>query len=407
MLFLSTIKSKFISIFLIAILFFISFSVGGYYSTVISTGSYLSHTLHGKLTGGDAVSDSTVYDVYGTDLGIIVKHNNKYHYIFGDTFGNKSGLNWRSNTMAYSTDTDPSDGITIDGWIPSPLNGFAGELISSLKIDYIEMTSIPTAALSYDGNMYIFYMSVRHWGSTGGYWQCNNASIAVSVDNGYNFAKMSNISWAGTSNFVQFAFVQNQGLLNVSDNHFYFLATPAGRYGACYLSRVDRDSLLNQSAFEYYTGTDLATNPIWSNDHSVAVSIFPADVGELSVMWNDYLQKWTAFYFDSGDLDIVVRTSDNLWGPWDAPSLIVGAAEYPSLYGSYVHPDFVENSGKEVYFIMSKFDVYNTFVLSVDLNFTGSSTSVASFSSLEVTFSTLLLCGFLISIIVRRRKTSA
>ena len=401
----AALKSKFITFTQIFMLLFIFLSAGYFFPEVSSTGPYLPHTLHAKLTGGDAVSDSTVWDVYGTDLGIIVKHNSKYHYIFGDTFGNKSGLNWRSNVMAYSTDTDPSNGITIDGWIPSPLNGYAGELISSLKIDYVEMTSIPSAALSYNGNMYIFYMSVRHWGSVGGVWQSNNASIAVSTDNGYNFAKMSNISWAGTSNFVQFAFVQNQGSLNESDTNFYFLATPAGRYGACYLCRVDRDSLLNQSAYRYYTGTGFFGYPQWSSDHNEAVAIFPSDVGELSVMWNEYLQKWTAFYFDNSEFDIVVRTADDLWGPWDAPLPIVGGVEYPSLYGSYVHPDFVENSGEVVYFIMSKFDVYNTFVLSVNLNLTESSTTVPSFS-LEVTFSTILICGFLISYVIRRRRTS-
>ena len=330
----------------------------------VSGTTYLPHTLHSQLTGATALSDTTPFDVYGTDLGIILKHNGKYHYIFGDTLGS-GGLNWRSNTIAYSFDTNPSDGLSLNGWIVSPTSGHAKELISSLKIDYVEKTSIPTAAVSHNNLMYIFYMSVRHWG-TPGVWECNNASIAVSNDNGQNFLKTANISWPGGSNFVQFGLVQD-ALSPIDDGCFYFLATPSGRFGACYLCRVPYNSLLDQSAYEYYSDYDSFNNPIWSSLHTDAISIFPAPVGELSIMWNAYLNKWTVFYFDSITLDIVLRTANHLWGPWSAPQAIVGAIEYPTLYGSYVHPDFVENSGEVVYFIMSKFNVYNTFVLSVDL----------------------------------------
>ena len=334
------------------------------FTSTVSGTTYLPHTFHSQLTGASALSDTTLYDVYGTDLGIILKHNGIYYYIFGDTLGS-GGLNWRSNTMAYSFDSDPSDGISLNGWITSPIAAYAKELISSLKVDFVEKTCIPTAAISHDGFMFIFYMSVRHWGSPG-VWECNNASIAVSTNNGQDFFKMANITWPGDSNFVQFALAQDS-LNLVEDGYFYLLATPAGRFGACYLCRVPKNSLLNQSAYEYYSDSDSFDNPIWSSLHTAAISIFPAPVGELSIMWNPFLNKWTAFYFDTIAYDIVLRTADNLWGSWSAPQAIVGGTEYPTLYGSYIHPDFVENAGEEVYFVMSKFDVYNTFILSVDL----------------------------------------
>ncbi|MFW9923135.1 MAG: DUF4185 domain-containing protein [Candidatus Thorarchaeota archaeon] len=369
----------------------------------LSSTTYLPHSYLSQLTGAAAFTDTTPYGVYGTDLGIIVKHNSKYHFIFGDTFG-LGGLNWRSNTMAYSTDTDPSDGISLDGWIPHPPTGLAKELISSLKEDNVEMTCIPTTALSFDGLFYIYYMSVRHWGILGGVWQCNNASIAVSADNGHTFTKMTNISWTGTSNFVQFGFVQDEASI-LSDGFFYFLATPSGRYGACYLSRVPQDSLLNQSAYQYFTGTGVFGYPQWSSNYASATSIFSAPVGELSVMWNEYLEKWTAFYFDNVANNIVLRTATNLWGPWSSPYAIVGAGEYPSLYGSFVHPDLVENNGQTVYFIMSKFDVYNTFVMSVDLSFLSPTTSSpTSTSALSIiTLSSLLFTTF-ISITISQKK---
>jgi len=330
---------------------------------------FLPHSSHGQLTGEDATSDSTPYDVNGTDLGIIVKHAGKYNYIFGDTFGCGfyHGNNWRSNTIAYSTDTNPSDGITLDGWILNPTTGYAKELIPSAKIDFVEMTCIPTAAVSYDGNIYIYYMSVSHWGLIGGYWDCNNASIALSTDNGQTFTKIDAISWSGGGNFVQFGAAQTTNTLSSSD-YLYLLATPAGRYDACYLCRVLCEDILVQSAYEYYSGKDSMDEPIWDICELEAEAIFSSPVGEISVMWNEYLNKWTAFYFDTIQLAIIVRTAENLWGPWSLAQKIVGAVEYPSLYGSYVHPDLVENNGETVYFVMSIFSVYNTFIMSVDLS---------------------------------------
>ncbi len=342
-----------------------------YPSFMINTETNLPHEMHAQLTGQDALSDTTAFDVGGTDLGIIVKHNAQYYYIFGDTFsGSNMAGNWRSNTIALSDDTDPSNGIMLNNWIITPGTSSAKELISSLKVDNVEMTCIPTTAISYDGNMYIYYMSIKHWSTVGGMWECNNASIAISTDDGQTFTKMSNISWAGDSNFILFSAVQDSQLTSDSEP-LYLLTTPSGRFGASYLCRVNKSDILNQSAYEYYAGLSTTENPIWNQDSNQAVGILPSPVGEVSVMWNSYLQRWTAFYTDNIDFSIVVRIAYDIWGPWSEPYTIVDSTEYPSLYGSFVHPDLVEDNGRVVYFIMSVFSVYNTFVMSVDLTSKG------------------------------------
>jgi hypothetical protein len=326
----------------------------------------LPHQMHAQLTGQDATVDSTAFGVGGTDLGIIVKHGSEFLFFFGDTFSSDSMTgNWRSNTLAISTDTEPSDGISLDDWIVEPTTGLAKELISSLKIDNVEMTCIPTTAVSIDGILYVYYMSVQHWSSTGGVWTCNNASIAVSVDDGQSFSKMTNISWDGDSNFILFSAVQPY---DESDEYLYFLSTPSGRFGACYLSRVDPLQILNISAYRYFSGLSSTNDTTWSTVTSDAVPVFPSPVGEVSVMWNEYLSKWTAFYVDNVEFSIVLRTADNLWGTWSDPITIVSGTEYPSLYGSYVHPEFVEDNGEVVYFMMSIFTEYNTFVMSVNVS---------------------------------------
>ncbi|MCK5240052.1 MAG: DUF4185 domain-containing protein, partial [Candidatus Thorarchaeota archaeon] len=222
-----------------------------------------------------------------------------------------------------------------------------------------------TAAVSFNGIIYVYYMSVRHWSSTGGIWTCNNASIAVSDDDGQTFSKMTNVSWNGESNFILFGTVQP---FSESDDYLYLLSTPSGRFGSCYLSRVVPSQILNISAYEYYSGVSPTDDVLWSGEDDEAISIFSSPVGEVSIMWNEYLQKWTAFYTDNEAFSIVIRIADDIWGPWSDSMTIVDATEYPSLYGSYVHPDLVENEGEVVYFIMSIFSEYNTYVMSVNVS---------------------------------------
>jgi hypothetical protein len=263
----------------------------------------LSHNYISQLTGVGALNNSEPYDVKGTDLGIIVKYQSRYHYIFGDTFGGgfvsmedpnvNVNTNWRSNTMAYSSDSDPSDGIGIDGWITIPNSSIAAELFGSRK-DSEETTCIPTTAYIDGQNFYIYYMSVRQW-SLPGQWTANNASIAYSSD-GKTFTKVNNMSWTGSSNFVMCGLIQNTSGGGLADDELYFLTTPSGRYGDAYLMKVSKADILNQSAYRYFIGLDLYKNPKWTNSSDLAKKVINGPIGELSAMWNPYLKKFVVMY---------------------------------------------------------------------------------------------------------------
>ncbi len=44
--------------------------------------TFVPHWMVAQLTGQYALNDSTLADVMGTDLGIVVKYQGRYHYIF-------------------------------------------------------------------------------------------------------------------------------------------------------------------------------------------------------------------------------------------------------------------------------------------------------------------------------------
>src|SRR6185369_10392505 len=148
------------------------------------------------VTGPDSPNKTDRFEVAGQDLGSMFEAGGKTWFVFGDTFGKREpgftgggGDEWRSNTLAYSTDTNLYDGIKLDGYIVDD-RGWAKELLPSEKVDNVEMTVIPTYGFAANGAMYLAYMSVRHWGEPGE-WETNNAGFAKSTDGGQTWTMLS------------------------------------------------------------------------------------------------------------------------------------------------------------------------------------------------------------------------
>ena len=162
----------------------------------------------GQITGAEGPGDSTQWAVNYTDLGSMFEHDGRVYFTFGDSFGERDasftgggGSFWRSNVMGYTTDVDPSDGITLDGMITDS-SGTAKEILPSLKIDGDEITVIPTNGFEANGDMYLHWMSVRQWGQPGE-WEVNDAGLAKSIDDGQNWQVLDQPRWGGDSGFVQ------------------------------------------------------------------------------------------------------------------------------------------------------------------------------------------------------------
>ncbi|MQA15632.1 MAG: DUF4185 domain-containing protein [Pseudonocardiaceae bacterium] len=100
------------------------------------------------LTGPGSINAThTRWNVYGTDIGTMWRNERgQVLAAFGDTFGpNRS--DWRSNTLARSSDGNLADGMTF-GSFATDRPGHAKELLPSLKIDHVEMTKIPTGGVN-------------------------------------------------------------------------------------------------------------------------------------------------------------------------------------------------------------------------------------------------------------------
>ena len=303
------------------------------------------------------------YNVGGTDLGICWEISTGYYGLFfGDTFGadfkpnfsapGPNGGSWRSNVLLYSDDTDLEDGMKVTGAALDQW-GNARQICYSAHItngqgDY---TSIPTAAVHAAGKEYVHYFNIRTWDG----WVTNFSGMYRSLDGGGTWEQVGGIRWGSDSFFGQ------AGFCNIGDGFVYMVGTQTGRSSRPKLARVRETDIENQGKYEFWNGSD------WiEGDENAATTLIYDIAGELSIEYLPEFQKWVILYFNGDRYEITMRYADKITGPWSNPVTVASGRDYPQLYGSFIHPLSKQEGGK-LYFIMSMWLPYNTYLMSIDV----------------------------------------
>src|SRR5690606_7626402 len=128
------------------------------------------------------------------------------------------------------------------------------------------------------------------------------------------------------------------------------------RFDNAYLARVPEADMLVKESYEYWDGTGWALN-----DEAAAAPVIDVPVAELSVAYNSYYDKYMMTYLNENRYAIVMRSSDSLTSGWSAETEIATGAEYPGLYGAFIHP--WTNDGRDLYFLMSEWAPYNVVLM--------------------------------------------
>ena len=343
------------------------------------------------LVGPGALNDTPKrWGLNGADLGSLFDMDGKVYMVFGDSYGccipgtggPGQASDWRKNCMAIIAAGDPAAGLIFADMITDH-PGHAAELLHRGKYD---VTCIPTNGIAAGRRMFLHYMGVLAWGKPGE-WALNEAGLAYSDDGGHTWTKDPACRWDAGSNFGQVAFARppagvpgtGMGLgasgeaalpeagtlaagtpvagTDPGSSAVYVFGIPGGRFGAVKLARVGEANLLDKRAYRYYAG-QVDGQPSWSPDESAAVPVVPPPVGELSVMWNNYLGRWIMTYLDERQAALVIREAPAPWGPWSPGLPLVSGSAFPGLYAPYMHPRYVENDGETVYFSMSLWGPY-------------------------------------------------
>ncbi|HEV2783150.1 MAG TPA: DUF4185 domain-containing protein [Actinophytocola sp.] len=327
-------------------------------------------TLVAQLTGRESINRTAErFGIEATDLGIMWEDGaGRVMVVFGDTYGpgwcgDGAGTtdlsDWRCNVLAVSSNRDLDAGLRLDEVVAERgmdgAAGVAGQILERDPNVRREETVIPTSGIAVDGRHYLHYMSVRNWGPQG-VWVTNYAGIAVSED-GVTWTKPPGARWPNRRRadhpFQMGAFARH-------GEHVYLLGTPNGRWGDGRLARVSTSDILEPAAYEYWTGDT------WRpRDPFAARPVMAGPVAELSVIYNVHFGQWLALHLDEARGAIVLRTADELTGPWTAGQVVASAAEYPGLYGGFFHPRSA--TGPVIYYAMSQWSPYNVYLMRTTL----------------------------------------
>lgn len=305
------------------------------------------------------------WDVAGTDLGIVWEmERGRYGIFFGDTYGRAFvpgrddpgllGDNWRCNVLAFSSDADLSDGMTIDQ-MTSGSDGKAMELLPAGKdrSGSGDWTSIPTAAIRANGVDYVHYFNMKNWVG----WVTNHSGLYRSTDNGRSWTRCEGVYFDADSNFGQAGYFKKEG-------YVYMVGTETGRQSRPRLARFREEDVENMALYEYWNRHERR----WiAGDETKATDMLDDTVGELSIAYNTKFDRWLIAYFCAHRYEISLRSADDITGKWSAPQTLASGREHPRLYGSFIHPASLDSD--ELYFLMSLWRPYNVFLMKAKLKY--------------------------------------
>lgn len=322
------------------------------------------------LTGPNSPDALRMNGLNSTDLGIMWDAgDSRVLAAFGDSFTCRGdGNGWHSNSLFETHDSDPSNGIFLEG----PAAGSRSEefLPRSLKIPGVEFTIIPTAGIEVNGTQYMDFMSVRDWGTPGN-WTTNYAQTAKSTDGGKTWQvvkdSMRTNTSASTNSRLPDLVPHVQGAENFQmtayakapkhDGFIYVYGTPNGRDGQARLARIPEASFPSFSGAQFWNGSS------WTSRMADAKPVLDGRVSEVSVQYNEHLGGWLALY--ESNEGMVIRKAGSPQGPFSEKKVLVNRAQAPDIYGGYMYP---HQAGKNLYWVSTTWSTYNAMVFRTDLD---------------------------------------
>jgi hypothetical protein len=325
----------------------------------------------------------TRYGVAGTDLGVSFEHNGELVFLFGDTVGrNAFPFSGKDDSFAHTTDFTGDDGLNLTFYTGQP-GKFLPPWVPGVSQGPFE---VPMEGVEVNGKAYVFFTINNTQGQ-----EMGGSILARLNDESLDFTSLYTFSASKFIN-VHTAVVENRFLAGLPESTGEgLLIWGSGEYRRSdpYLAFMPLESIEDKSSLSYFAGLAGDGNPIWSKSESDAQPLFDDPViGELSVAWNQYLERWIMLY--SG---VSMRSSPLPWGPWSTKQVLFNPFtdegymhfihlpgqdnitdrgrenEIGGPYGPYIIDKFTEGNDQNstIYFTLSTWNPYTTVLMQAQL----------------------------------------
>lgn len=293
-----------------------------------------------RLTENETLSR---YKLMGTDLGVPFRHKGRTYLVFGDTSGLRGG-----DAIAYTVDTTPEDGLDLT-FVHDDQGVYKPVTIPGISQGSFE---VPMEGVSVGGRMYVYHTTDHSRKAMMG-----RSVVAVSDDDGSTFSYLYDLS---TKHFINVSIVQVdtsrwKGLPASDGTGHVIFGTGTFRKSDVRLAFQPAAEIESPGSIRYFAGVDASGEPTWSEHEHDAQALFHQPcIGELSVSYNRFIEKWIMLYnCEGGGLAIYMRTADRPWGPWSVPQSVLDGKK-DGAYCHFLHSDWksrkcdiLQDSGRE------------------------------------------------------------
>jgi len=291
-------------------------------------------------------------------------------WTFGDTglnAPNAEGSNWDDNSLAYTTDLDGADGLTLPHDAPESAQGVPGEYLPFTRAEQafnaahsgsggdcrvkpcgeqIALWNGPEVADPAEDRILFFYYELERGAPGQQGWKSIGEGIATWTP-GHPVERPIESPGAKvpTLMFGPDAINFSNAALAVGDMMYAYGCT--GVAVACDLARVPLADALDHADWRYYTA-----DGTWSPDVADAVPVVHGGSAGSSVYWVPYLHEYQEVYMPPLSNEIVERVAPEPWGPWSAATEVMQTlppAAGDVDYAGMAHPEFAQNDGRIQY----------------------------------------------------------
>lgn len=337
------------------------------------------------------------YGLGSTDLGVPFEHKGKTYIPFGDIPNHSD-----RDPIAYTTDDNIEDGLSLT-FLTNPGGDYR---IIDIPGETMNTYEVPMEGVSWNSIMYLYCTTDF----------MERSFLAKSTDDGLTFTKLYDLS---SSKFINVSLVKTKSTSDYPEPEGTDIQVMVGsgkyRESDVYLAYQRADQIETKPVY-YFAGLENG-RPSWTPYEFSSVPLFEqACVGELSISYNSFINKWILLYNCETPRGINCRTANNPWGPWSAPFVIFEPwenngychfihtswehdvcdnvhdngreNEWGGEYGPYQFEDYATGLGNEttIYYTMSTWNPYTVVLMksTLRLNSSGLEERNPSFSKFEL-----------------------
>lgn len=305
--------------------------------------------------------------VQGRDGTYSALMNGKSYWIFNDTAltqDNASGTNFFSNSMAWTSNLDASNGIDLSGnYVDS--SGAPAAFFPFLPWEAAYNTAHSSGnctAKPCGANIAIWPGPIvpdpaRHRALIffGEIWRAPGYTGWISMGEGVGIwqnGKITRPVVSPSSKYPTLLFQGTQvgftsGWVVVGDTLYMYGNQGGFLIENTQVARVKLADVTNLSAWSYYAG-----NGTWSPNASDAVTVFNGGAAGSSVFYDPFLGMYVAIYSGVLNDNLYYNVAYEPWGPWSAATqFYTGLAGYQNNpdYAALAHPEFASGNGQTEY----------------------------------------------------------